>query len=280
MCALFKVAGSAQAAWATYDLAADLVGSGTSTTGIVVSGSELSAVGVGSEVRATDGLALFTAAGTSSRFKELAFDPTKQTLQSPWTSVASLVGGGGGVVGVATSSSGSGVFSAVFPSQFTTWGPSSAEPLRSLVVDSTSAYFVRDSGSYSVACRSGVGMGSFSCHSVAMSDRTAALALGAGNTLYASVTRAGSSVIQVRDSLTLALRDEIPLPGTVGACTSLMPTCLSGNPVLGCVDSVGTIVFISTDARGIDTTADWPMEGHDPGKTFNTSTSLAPYACP
>ncbi|MDP1922213.1 MAG: hypothetical protein Q8L14_38600 [Myxococcales bacterium] len=55
---------------------------------------------------------------------------------------------------------------------------------------------------------------------------------------------------------------------------------VAGDPVIGCVDTVGRIVFVSTDARGIDTTADWPMEGHDPAKTFNTATDLTRYACP
>jgi hypothetical protein len=131
-------------------------------------------------------------------------------------------------------------------------------------------------------CRTAQPAGSFVCAQANPKDQTSGIALGAGDTLYTVVTRApaNDTLLQVRTGATLALRYEIPLPGVTGACLSLTPTCIDGNPVIGCVDTVGRIVFVSTDARGIDTTADWPMEGHDPAKTFNSATDLTRYACP
>ncbi|MCA2979516.1 MAG: hypothetical protein INH41_23155 [Myxococcaceae bacterium] len=48
----------------------------------------------------------------------------------------------------------------------------------------------------------------------------------------------------------------------------------------GCRDTTGRSCFVVTDARGFDTAADELMPGHDPGRTWNASTSLAPYTRP
>jgi len=141
-------------------------------------------------------------------------------------------------------------------------------------------YFLRQFGAWSTVCMTGLMTNSTSCVPATGVDRMHSLALGKSNNLYVSVVRSGASFIQVRSSLSLALMNEIPLPAVTGACLSLTPTCIAGSPVLGCVDTTGKIVFVSTDARGVDTAADWPMEGHDPGRTNNSTTDLTPYACP
>ncbi len=62
-------------------------------------------------------------------------------------------------------------------------------------------------------------------------------------------------------------------------CGPDLPPCPSGTTCVGCLDGQARILFLETDGRGIDTTAEWPMLGHDPGMTFNQSTPLGGYAC-
>jgi hypothetical protein len=266
--------------WAELDTAGAIRNQGSAAAQFSISAPTFQAVGVGGTLLGTGGSEFIKLAEAAANFRNLSFDGTRQTLTIPMAGVSTLISHDGGVAGVGTSASDYRVFSGAFLSPQTFWNATSAEPMLSPVASRDAIFFIRDFGGYSVACRTGKGAASTVCHLPVFSERQGALALGAGQTLYVSATSSAGSVIQVRDQQTLALRDTIPLPGVVGLCNSLMPTCLSGNPVLGCVDSVGKLVFLSTDARGIDTTADWPMEGHDPSRTFNAATDLAPYACP
>lgn len=254
---------------------------GTSANAPSSTSDPFSAVGRGFKVAATDGTSLFTFSGSSSSsFAGLEVSQTL-ALPTPFASVTHLVGVTSGVVGLGIGMGLNRSFAAT-PAAFTPWAAQAAETFGPPVAGSGTLYFSRQYGSFSVVCRTAEAAGSFVCAQANLQDQTSGVALGAGDTLYTVVTRAPSNttLLQVRVASTLALRYEIPLPGVTGACLSLTPTCVDGNPVIGCVDTVGRLVFVSTDARGIDTTADWPMEGHDPAKTFNTATDLTPYACP
>lgn len=143
-------------------------------------------------------------------------------------------------------------------------------------------YFRRNFGSFSVVCRTGRAAGSFTCSPPSFQEHFSGIALGADGVLFTVVTRApaNTSFVQVRTATTLAVVDEIELPGTVtGGCTALTPTCIGGVPVVGCVDTAGRLVFVATDTRGVDPSADWPMEGHDPRRTLNSATALSSFSC-
>jgi hypothetical protein len=58
----------------------------------------------------------------------------------------------------------------------------------------------------------------------------------------------------------------------------------AGGPgVLYTTTSVSTSTFVEAiivDSPGIDSTAPWPMESHDPRNTSNLTTPLSDFACP
>lgn len=246
-------------------------------------GSSLGAVAAGSVITATDGVSFFSLAGTGTRsFGDLTADPKALPLAAPFTEVSHLIGKASGVAGSGLSNGMPRSFAAQLPGPFTPWDNAAPGPIGAPVATANALYFVRDGGLSSFVCRTTPVTGSTTCATAAVNERASGLALGLNDTLYAVVSRtpANATFLQVRTASTLALQYEIPLPGVTGACLSLTPTCIGGRPVIGCVDTVGRIVFVFTDARGIDTAADWPMEGHDPAKTFNTATALIQYSCP
>lgn len=266
------------ASWAVFGSGALVVAAESS--GPISSSGTMLAVANGPMIIATDTSSLFVFSGASNSFEGVSPAPGP-TVPTPFAAISHLIGVDGGVAGFGAGSGSSLSFFAT-TTAFSSWAPQAAEAFSPPVAGGGFLYFLRLYGSFSVVCRGGSASGSFVCAQANLQDQTSGLALGAGDTLYTVVTRApaNTSLLQVRTASTLALRYEIPLPRVTGACLSLTPTCIAGNPVIGCVDTVGQIVFVSTDARGIDTTADWPMEGHDPGKTFNTATDLSRYACP
>lgn len=279
--AVFRSSG-VTAVWASFS-AAMLEQNSTSAAGPTATATPLKAVALGPQVIATDGASLFNFAG-SALFQGLAPDSTTQTPPAPFTSIGEVLGRRNGkLVGWGSGGGAQRVFEANVPSGFNQWPAMAGEPLTAPVFGAGALYFLKLSGTFSTTCRTTSAMGSYTCATTNPQELGSALALGAGDTLYVAIKKQPGNqlVIQVRTASTLALRDEIPVPGAApGGCTSLTPTCIAGDPVIGCVDTVGRIAFVFTDARGIDTTADWPMEGHDPGKTFNTATDLTPYGCP
>ncbi|MER2566083.1 MAG: hypothetical protein ABTQ32_35505 [Myxococcaceae bacterium] len=272
------------ATWSVFDRSTR-VSTGSSATSLqnAVGTVPLVAVGVGYKLYAAGLDTLYTLSGSSTVFGQL--EPQQAyALPTPYTSISSMIGIVGGSDRVAGVGVGGGLFRTFSSSSvlLSPWAAQVAEPLELPIAGQGVLYFVRNFGSFSVACRSTQTSGSLLCAQVNLQDRTTSLALGAADTLYSAVVRTpgGESYIQVRAASTLALRYDIPLPGVVGGCSTLTPTCIGGSPVIGCVDTVGRLVFVSTDARGVDPADNWPMEGHDPSKTFNASTDLTPYACP
>jgi hypothetical protein len=287
--AAFELAGGVAASWAVFS-SAGIQSSGLSAVGPSLAadagaspfGLGVGVVGVAGVLTVTDGRSFFSLAGPTMRsFGQLAPDTKAQQTPSNITPINHLIGMTTEVAGTTLSSGVPSLFTADFTRMtFTPWDVPAPGAMSEPIAGGASMYFVRDAGVSSFVCRIQRAAGSTTC--VQAQGWTSGIALGAGDTLYAVVARPpmNASFLQVRTASTLALRYEIPLTGVTGACLSLTPTCIGGNPVIGCVDTVGRIVFVSTDARGIDTSADWPMEGHDPAKTFNSATDLTQYSCP
>lgn len=276
----YRVNNNIVADWAVFS-GGGYAGAGTTALGPTVASVNLRAVANGNQLHATDRQSLFLFSASMPSFDQLSVNSASQGLPSPFTGITDLIGLGPGGAGLALDTNSSRVFSSVFPSGFTAWAGQSPDQFTRPVAKSGTVFFVRTTGLAASICRSQAGAGTFVCTAMPGQEQVTDIALGAGDTLYTVVTRlpSNASFLQVRTASTLALRDEISLPGVTGGCLTLTPTCVLGRPVIGCVDTAH-IVFVFTDARGVDTTADWPMEGHDPAKTFNTATDLSQYACP
>ena len=240
-----------------------------------------SVAGIGGRFIATDGVKLFGFRGSSSNFTFLEEIGTPFTLTpGSYTQVNQLAATSStevGGIGLATGASG--LFSSVFPTAFTPSVATTADfPNYSLHKQGTAWFPVRTvATNVDRICSATLTSTAFTC----LSDVNGVVyrfALGANDTLYLLVARGASRVLQVRTASTLALQWETVLP--VACELSLVPTCLQGRPVIGCLDGQARILFLETDGRGIDTAAEWPMLGHDPGMTFNQSTPLGGYACP
>lgn len=274
------------AAWAALVRA-----SGSSTSGTRISpdtysagGNDLFVVASGGQLTATDGNALFGFSGLSmTNFVDLQERGNPRTQSNP--GITSLIGlNSGDVVGLTRVAGTSAFFRANFPA---TIMPSTASTsdrmLTDVVFGGGTTYFVPfvlpPRGRL---CRSDLNSSSFTCTTDSTENVVGGLALGASGTLYDVAERlpSGPTVLQVRTASSLALQTELPLPAGLATWTTLTPTCINGEPVIGATLSSGLIVFLSTDARGIDTSADWPMRGHDPSATWNTSTPLTGFACP
>jgi hypothetical protein len=168
-----------------------------------------------------------------------------------------------------------------YPTRFTAWGVASTDALSNAVVGSRFVYFKRSAGSLSWVCRTEVASQSYVCASPVVGEQVDSIAVAEGPTLLVTVRRGGSSFLQFRDGSSLSLQIEVPLPGVVGPTRYLTPTCIAGEPTAAFMAADGTLYFIATDARGVDATAEWPMDGHDPSRTFNSVTDyLVPHSCP
>ncbi|MBL8918266.1 MAG: hypothetical protein JNJ54_05360 [Myxococcaceae bacterium] len=247
-----------------------------------------SVVATGGVITATDGASLFSFGGSQPinlLFLEERGVPFLQTPGS-FIAVQNLIGlPSNEVMGVGRAASlAYGFFSATFPSTFTPSFAQFSELVSSPLSKGGVVYLVATDTSTYVGrlCRTTLLASVHTCTVDPGESIQNAIALGEGDTLYDIALRPPSqqALLQVRSASTLQLRWESPLPGTVGQCLGLTPTCINGVPVVGCVDLQGRIIFLQTDARGIDTTAEWPMLGHDPGTTWNQTTPLTPFACP
>jgi hypothetical protein len=189
------------------------------------------------------------------------------------------------VVGVGnTTGGGRTFFQASFPTSFNqALANAPNDALFGILASGSTVYFVATSQTNFVGrlCRGSISSTSLTCTSDPTESISNAAALGEGDTIYAIASRPPSTqaLLQVRTASTLALRWEAPL-GVSMPCLNLTPTCINGVPMVGCIDLTGRVVFVATDARGIDVNADWPMLGHDPGTTWNASTPLDSFACP
>lgn len=258
--------------------------SGTRITATPVQGLQnaiSSVAAVGGRFVATDGVKLFGFRGSSSNLAFLEEIGVPYTLTpGTFTQVGQLAATSSTEVGGVVSSPGAyGFFSSLLPTTFTPSAVSTSEFINYTLHKQGTAFFALRTAATNLdrVCSATLTSTSFTC----LNDVNGVvfrLALGANDTLYLLVARGGDRVLQVRTASTLALRWETVLP--VACELSLVPTCLQGKPVIGCLDTQARILFLETDARGIDVTAEWPMLGHDPGLTFNTSTPLTGYACP
>lgn len=243
-----------------------------------------SAAATGGVITATDGTSLFSFGGSNPSnllFAEERGLPYLQT-SAPFSEIEGLVAlPSNEVVGYGLVNSSFGFFRATFPSSIVPFGLSTAGGIGQPIVKGTSVFF-GENAVQARLCRKTLGS---PATEICTSDPTEfiqdSVALGEGDTVYDIAFRPPSqqAYLQVRSATTLALRWESPLPGT-SACSGLTPTCINGTPVVGCVDPQGRIIFLATDARGIDSAAEWPMFGHDPGTTWNQTTPLAPFTCP
>ncbi|MDP1922006.1 MAG: hypothetical protein Q8L14_37540 [Myxococcales bacterium] len=257
-------------------------------TALVIGSTIQSAVATGGVITATDGTSLFSFGGSNPSnllFMEERGVPFLQTAGS-FLSVKSLVGLSANQVAGVGSLSNAGVdsfFTSTFPSSFTASSSSISALVAAPLVKAGTVFFVgTESSGQGLVCKhllTGLGI---QCLPNAAESVQNALALGEGDTLYDIAVRPPSqqAYLQARSATTLAVRWESPLPGTSGQCLGLTPTCINGTPVVGCVDLDGRIIFLATDGRGIDSAAEWPMLGHDPGTTWNQTTPLAPFTCP
>jgi hypothetical protein len=242
-------------------------------------GDTLSAAGAASTIAVTDGISVFQ---IQLNRREPEVIDRQIFLQTPLTGISQLIAHSTGeFVGIANGPSVVRPFSATFPSSFFAWPSFSPEVVGEPIADDTWMYFPRSGGSYSYVCTVKRNSLAYTCANANPNEEVSGIALGTNRTLYTVVRRvsANATYLQNRDRSTLAVRSEFALPGVVGACNTLTITCIAGKPAAGCVDSVGRLVFVSVD-EGIETSAGWPMEGHDPGRTFNASTPLEPYSCP
>jgi len=184
------------------------------------------------------------------------------------------------VAGIGPAAGGFGAFVSNAESRFQPYDGQLAERLDHLIVGADSIFFSRSFGSFSVVCSSTVDAGTLNCAQPVLQDTVTALALG--KALYAVVARQldAGVFVQVRSPKTLILGDEYFLPGVDPAgCRTLTPTCMNGVSVIGCIDARGKIAFVYTEKPGLDPSAPWPMEGHDPSRTQNTGTDLTPFVC-
>ncbi|MBL8935585.1 MAG: hypothetical protein JNM69_13600 [Archangium sp.] len=273
--ALYSSSGKVKTSWASYQ--------GTvATTGFAeilsFDGGIAGAAASGGQVHVTDGYSVFGFSGSTTSFNRLG---GQMRIQTPpgFSSITHLIGSSTGFSGSGNSG---GVNRHFDGSLFSSapWGAGFTEVLGQPIKGQNNLYFIQMYGSWSTVCLTKQVTGSTNCVAGTISDNLVSIALGGSKTLFVSLVRGGVAFLQVRDSDTLVFRDEMRLPGATGACIGLTPTCIQGSPFVGCVDSTGRIVFVSTDASGVDTLADWPMQGHDPGRTYNHKTNLRPYACP
>ncbi len=255
----------------------------------VIGPTIFSAVATGGVITATDGTSLFGFAGSGGGSGSLSFLEERGVpfIQTPgsFLSVASLIAlPSSEVFGVGARSGGfRGLFRATFPGSFVQSAAQWSEFIGSAVSRNDVVYVTVDpNGPAGRVCRVTWNQATPSCTSDPTESISSQLALGEGDTLYDIAVRPPSqqALLQVRSATTLALRWESPLPGTSNQCLGLTPTCINGTPVVGCVDLQGRIIFLATDARGIDSAAEWPMLGHDPGTTWNQTTPLSPFTCP
>ncbi|MDP3505813.1 MAG: hypothetical protein Q8S33_36050 [Myxococcales bacterium] len=262
-----------------------------SPTPLVIGPNIQSAVATGGVIIATDGTSLLSFGGSGGGAGSLLFMEERGVpfLQTPgsFASVSSLVGmPSNEVVGVGPlmSSTQSSFFRATFPSTFSPAFDSTFDQIVLPLVKGPTLFFIGipPSGIGRI-CRTPLNTIAINtCTFDSTESIRGGLALGEGDTLYNLAVRPPSAqvLLQVRSATTLALRWESPLPGTGTQCLSLTPTCINGTPMVGCVDLQGRIIFLATDGRGIDSAAEWPMLGHDPGTTWNQTTPLAPFTCP
>jgi hypothetical protein len=260
------------------------VPTGTAT----IAGSVSSVVATAGALTATDGNRLFGFSGNGNSFRFL--EERSIGIQSPGTfttinSIAGLLTPPANVVGVGnTTGGGRTFFQASFPTSFNqALANAPNDALFGILASGSTVYFVATSQTNFVGrlCRGSISSTSLTCTSDPTESISNAAALGEGDTIYAIASRPPSTqaLLQVRTASTLALRWEAPL-GVSMPCLNLTPTCINGVPMVGCIDLTGRVVFVATDARGIDVNADWPMLGHDPGTTWNASTPLDSFACP
>ena len=240
-----------------------------------------SVAAVGGRLIATDGVKLFGFQGSSSTFTFLEEIGMPFTLTpGTFTQVGQLAATSSTEVGGSGSSAGSyGFFSSLLPTGFTRSTASSSDFMNYTLHKQGTAFFPLRTAANNLdrICSATLTSTAFTC-STDVNGIVYRLALGANDTLYLLVARGATRVLQVRRASTLTLQWEAVLP--VACELSLVPTCLQGRPVLGCLDTQAQVLFLATDARGIDVNAEWPMLGHDPGMTFNGSTPLTGYACP
>lgn len=115
---------------------------------------------------------------------------------------------------------------------------------------------------------------------------TATVALGQGGVVLAASDNGVLTVVQ-NGRIVWATPADARLGGRFSS--RLMLDCsrdganapIPGKPgvayLLGAPQQVQAII---TDSRGLDVTAPWPMNGHDPRGTYSSTTPLAPFACP
>lgn len=248
-------------------------------------------VATGGALTGTDGNRLFGFSGSGGGNGSFRFLEERSTgIQTPGTfiainSISALLSPPANVVGVGnTTGGGRTFFQASFPTSFNqalAGVPNNS--LFGIVASGSTVHFTATSEATFVGrlCRGSVSSTTITCTSDPTESVGNSIALGEGDTIYNVASRPPSNAafLQVRTASTLALRWEAPL-GVSTPCLNLTPTCINNVPMVGCIDLTGRIVFIATDARGIDVSADWPMLGHDPGTTWNASTPLTPFACP
>ncbi|MBM4776620.1 MAG: hypothetical protein GQE15_02865 [Archangiaceae bacterium] len=115
---------------------------------------------------------------------------------------------------------------------------------------------------------------------------TASVALGQGGVVLVASDNGALTVVQ-NGRIVWATPSDARLGGRFSS--RLMLDCsrdganapIPGRPgvayLLGAPQQVQAII---TDSRGLDVSQPWPMNGHDPRGTYNSSTPLAPFACP
>ncbi|MER2566248.1 MAG: hypothetical protein ABTQ32_36330 [Myxococcaceae bacterium] len=115
---------------------------------------------------------------------------------------------------------------------------------------------------------------------------TASVALGQGGAVLAASDNGVLTVVQ-NGHLVWATPADARLTGRFSS--RLMLDCsrdstnapIPGKPgVAYLVGAPQQVQAIITDSRGLDVTAPWPMNGHDPRGSSNFTTPLAPFACP
>lgn len=173
-----------------------------------------------------------------------------------------------------------------YPTPASAMSPTSVVTIESPVV-SGSAFWYREVttvvslGLVGRVCKGSTSGGSGSCTSDNTDNVQGGFVLGAGGRLYTtSVRNSSSQVVQSRDAASLAIRWEGPGPKT-GLSLACGPSGRTG--VLVGADpgaSVPTIYSIVVDDPGLDATADWPMNLHDPRGSRDAASSLSSFQCP
>lgn len=138
------------------------------------------------------------------------------------------------------------------------------------------AYFVVGDGSgCGRLCKAALGASTMTCDP----GPVCAISLAAGDSLLTTTPgNPGPSLVQERARVDFSVVWQAALPeGLWGSMISCTP---GGTPMAVVASAAGKVIFLSSDARGVDSTATWPMSGHDPSFTFNASTDLSLWSCP